>query len=383
MAKKLRPSELSFETVCNFLESISLDNMEGWKNKFDRRREHIEAFLNQCIDRGSGEAFDVFRLVLPNLDTERGNYHIKEATLGRIFVKALGIGENTKEAKSFVDWKNPGVAGAGDLSAIVESKMLQKSRIRNDDSMKERKSLKVGVLNEKLDELVKIASLPTPPTPPGDDKKTNEKFDKQSNILTYLIYRVTPRQSKWLIQIILKNMKHKCGEGPIFRAWHPDAQAYYDSHGMSLRAVFNDLKDPFKPGITDIIPGKVANPQLASTTVSSEIAVAKLLAYEKERYGSEGATASAKDIPLSFVIETKFDGERIQVHRCGNTVKYISRNAIDHGVKSRYTVLDDVVLAATGGRLTEEELKDEKKNGTGSKYDCVLDGEMIVWNKRL
>ena len=382
MAKKLRPSELSFETLCNFLESISLDNMEGWKNKFDRRREHIEAFLNQCIDRGSGEAFDVFRLVLPNIDTDRGNYHLKEAALARMLAKGLTIDE-TQAGQALLKWKDPGIgAGAGDLSAVVEKAMHEHARFKADASMKERKTLKVGVINEKLDELVKLASLHTQA---GDDdkKRKEDKFSKQKNVLNFLFRRVTPRQSKWLIQIILKNMKHKCGEGPIFRAWHPDAQAYYDSHGMSLRAVFNDLKDPFKPGTTDIIPGKVANPQLASTTVSSEIAVAKLLAYEKERYGSEGATASVKDIPLSFVIETKFDGERIQVHRCGNTVKYISRNAIDHGVKSRYTVLDDVVLAATGGRLTEEELKDEKKNGAGSKYDCVLDGEMIVWNKRL
>ena len=40
-----------------------------------------------------------------------------------------------------------------------------------------------------------------------------------------------------------------------------------------------------------------------------------------------------------FVIETKFDGERIQVHRNGDVIQYWTRNMNDFGPRG-YDVLD-------------------------------------------
>ena len=37
-----------------------------------------------------------------------------------------------------------------------------------------------------------------------------------------------------------------------------------------------------------------------------------------------------------FVMDCKFDGERVQVHKMGGTVKYFSRRGHDHGVKSDF-----------------------------------------------
>ena len=66
----------------------------------------------------------------------------------------------------------------------------------------------------------------------------------------------------------------------------------------------------------------------------------------------------------TFVIETKFDGERIQVHRTGEReFKYLTRNNIDFHPRG-YSVLD---------RLFRARLK---------KTTCVLDGELVIWNKR-
>ena len=55
-------------------------------------------------------------------------------------------------------------------------------------------------------------------------------------------------------------------------------------------------------------------------------------------------------------------GERIQLHRVGDRVRYISRRAIDHGARSAYNVLDVVVQQQV---LCEH---------------CILDGELVVWN---
>jgi len=365
MSTKLRPSEISFETICNFLEGISaIVTAKDVKNKWIRRDRAIETFMEDVICRESGEAFDVFRLILPFQDTERGNYKLKEAALGAVYVEALGWPKKSEQAKPLLDWKNPSINGAGDLSAIVE-RTVSRVTIPNDAPEEERKRLKVGTVNAKLDEMVRAAG----------------SRPEQANILRSLIRQATPRQCKWLTQIILRRMKHKCGEGKLFKAWHNDAQAYYDSHGMSLRAVFNDLKDKERPAMTDVIPGKVVNPQLAQTTFSAEIAIQKLQLYQKEKFGIDSAAAAAAaGRELSFLIETKFDGERIQVHRVGNTINYFSRMAIDHGTKNNYTQMDDAILAATGGTLSDQELK--KGGAAASRFDCILDGELIVWNKR-
>jgi DNA ligase-4 len=56
-------------------------------------------------------------------------------------------------------------------------------------------------------------------------------------------------------------------------------------------------------------------------------------------------------------------GDRIQLHRNGNDIQYYSRRGVEHGEYSGFTVMDTVV---------KKQLKHEK---------CILDGEMIVWNK--
>ena len=60
----------------------------------------------------------------------------------------------------------------------------------------------------------------------------------------------------------------------------------------------------------------------------------------------------------------QFDGERMQVHRCADgKICYFSRKAIEHGQRSSYDVIDDVIRRGTRGA-------------------CVLDGELIVWNTK-
>jgi DNA ligase-4 len=304
-------------------------NTKDVKNKWQKRADMLKGFIYKTIDRESASAYDVFRLLLPHLDTERGNYNLKEAALGSVYIDALGWEKSDPRANALIKWRDPATPGAGDLSAIMENIMSEKPRIANDSPIEERKLLKIGTINAMLDQLVLAAG----------------NRHQQANILTPILRKATPRQAKWLTQMILKNMKHGCGEGIFFKHWHIDAQKYYDSQGMSLRKVFNDLTDEYKPAISSITPGVVINAQLALTTFTPENALEKLRLYEKTRLGIDPATASAGGgvaggaaMDFSFLIETKFDGERIQVHRVGNTVMYLSRVGYEHGKKSQYLV---------------------------------------------
>lgn len=56
-------------------------------------------------------------------------------------------------------------------------------------------------------------------------------------------------------------------------------------------------------------------------------------------------------------------GERMQLHRNGDEIQYFSRRGVEHGDYSGYDIMDKVL---------KSQLKHEK---------CILDGEMIVWNK--
>ena len=56
-------------------------------------------------------------------------------------------------------------------------------------------------------------------------------------------------------------------------------------------------------------------------------------------------------------------GDRIQLHRNGDDIQYYSRRGIDNGEHTNFTIMDAVV---------KKQLKHDK---------CILDGEIIVWNK--
>ena len=53
----------------------------------------------------------------------------------------------------------------------------------------------------------------------------------------------------------------------------------------------------------------------------------------------------------------------MQLHRSGDDIQYFSRRGVEHGEYSGYDLFDVVV---------KKQLKHDK---------CILDGEMIVWNK--
>lgn len=53
----------------------------------------------------------------------------------------------------------------------------------------------------------------------------------------------------------------------------------------------------------------------------------------------------------------------MQVHRIGDTLLYYSRNALEHGEQSGYRIFDTVIKQQIQADM------------------CVLDGEIIVWNK--
>ena len=347
---KVHPSELPFESVVNFIDILMRykEIKAGLHRKLPPKDVIIKKFIDKLILRESGEAFDVFRLILPGLDSDRGNYSIKEVKLLNLFMDELKPAMDTMKlaapqptlarssggggggGSSFV----VGSLGVGETAELIERMCRGNTRIGNDASEAQKLQLTVGEVNTQLDKLVHAS---------GDKTKRS--------IVTFFVKEATPRQIRFLAHIILKDLKLHTSDKSFFKAWHTDAETYFNNTGMSLKAVFNTITSSTQPLAMSLEPGRVARPQLAQAVYSAKAAVLKL------KGNGRGVHP--------FVIETKYDGERIQMHRDGEKIYYYSRKGIDHGEKSKYTVLDDVIKAATNGH-----------------DKCILDGEIIVWNSK-
>lgn len=347
----MKPSEISFDTLCALFEA-----MKG-RSKHETKRKLLAHFIEQVVDRSSGEAFDIFRLIVPRLDTARGNYHLQEAKLASAFVEAAGLAKNDPQAKAVTHYRNPRLSKdvAGDFATVMYIELFKKyaqlERLSSKDPRV--KTLKVGDINAKLDELASSS---------GNTKA-------QITILRYFLQRATASHMRWLTLIILKDLKLGLGEGSIFKEWHPDAQQYYDVCGQDLRAVFNTMTDKSMPFNASITLGKPIRPQLATTVYSAAQA---LQALRGKRARSDASASSEDRIPTTteFIIETKIDGERIQVHCLDESmIQYYSRRSIEHGERSKYTVMDNAIKKALS-------------NTSKPMPRCILDGEMVVWNKK-
>lgn len=145
-----------------------------------------------------------------------------------------------------------------------------------------------------------------------------------------------------------------------------------------------------------IIPGRAVRPQLALGTGSVEYAfkrmqtkqgLARPFLLETKFDGAAAGTGGRNrnrlvpnaqilyllKIPPKAMTKThprlsipRFPGERIQVHRDGNGVySYFSRRGIEHGQHSRYSAFDPVLRRQLPGQAR-----------------FILDGEMVVWNRK-
>jgi DNA ligase-4 len=367
-AGRTPPGDLPFATVVGLLDYLS-GRETGRKKALtqEEKRKGINVFVERFADRESGSAYDVFRLLLPHFDTERGNYRLKEAALGKALAATLGLIPADVAAQRVIGWKKPrNGASSGVFPEVVDAYLLASCySLTPEAESKAKERLRVRDVNERLDALAAAA---------GD-------APAQQAVLRWLWQRTTRSQMYWIVSIIMKSMKVGVGEGTFFAAWHPDAQDVYNST-CSLRKVFNELTDVDAPAEADVAPGKPARPQRAAAALTALALWNRLRAPSKEEAaaakaaggGGGGAVrakaaaealeaAAAARPPPPFVVETKLDGERIQIHKMGDTVLYYSRRAIEHGEASSYGVLDAAILAATAGHAS-----------------AILDGELLVWD---
>ena len=195
-------ADLSFKEFSDFCEkTVSNPNKKT-------RYLHLTKFLASCRNKippsSSQSLYLIMRLLLPMLDKARGSYKIKETVLASLYTDFLQLGQNSSDALKLKNFRapknNPG--DAGDFAAVLFTVMKQRSYSSTDISCKD--------INNKLDEIVSV----------------NEKEGRKGvvRILKDLFLKMDAVQQKWLVRLILKDMKISLGQNSILSAFHPDAK---------------------------------------------------------------------------------------------------------------------------------------------------------------
>ncbi|KAJ6836646.1 DNA ligase 4 [Iris pallida] len=283
-----------------------------------KKRKRFRTFLDRAYT--GRDYFSAVRLILPSLDRERGSYGLKESTLATCLVDALGIARDSDDALRLIHWRKGGArtgANAGNFSLVAAEVLQRRQGIASG-------GLTIRELNDALDQLA-----------------SKENRGEKTDVLAGLIKKTNAVEMKWILMIILKDLKLGISEKSIFHEFHPDAEDLFNVT-CDLKLVCEKLKDRSqRHKRQDIEVGKAVRPQLAMRVSDATAAWKKL-------HGK------------NVVVECKFDGDRIQLHKNGAEIHYFSRNFLDH---SEYVHgMSNIVL---------QNIKVDR---------CILDGEMLVWD---
>ncbi|KAI2778747.1 ATP-dependent DNA ligase [Daldinia loculata] len=319
----------------------------------EQKRNIIERFISRWRTEVGNDIYPAMRLILSNLDRDRGMYGLKEGNISRLLVKLMRIDRNSEDGYDLLHWKMPSKSTAGRAAGDFTGRcfdVLSKRPMRIEPG-----DMRIAEVNEMLDKLAAAS---------GESE--------QLPIFEIFYQRMNPEELKWLIRIILKQMRVGATERTFMDLWHPDAQDLF-SVSSSLRQVCWDLYDPkfrLTDGQTSVTLMQCFQPMLCHYQMSTSFQkmVDKLNSTNRVEGDDE------------FWIEEKLDGERMQLHMeedddvpGGKRFKFWSRKAKD------YTYLYGEGFQDGNSSLTRH-LKDAFAPGV---RNIILDGEMIVWDPEL
>nr|XP_017259048.1 PREDICTED: DNA ligase 4 isoform X1 [Daucus carota subsp. sativus] len=305
-------SSTKFHVMC------SLFNWMQKSKSSAKKRSKFRKFIDNFCK--PSDYFSAIRLILPSLDRERGSYGLKESVLATCLIDALGISRESSDAIRLINWRKGGAktgASAGNFSQVAaEVLQLRQGTTSGELTIKE--------LNDMLDRLA-----------------SSENRAEKTSVLSELIQKTNAQEMKWIVMIILKDLKLGTSEKSIFHEFHPDAEDLFNVT-CDLKLVCEKLSDRSqRHKRQDIEVGKPVRPQLA-------LRVSNAAGAWKKLHGKE------------VVVECKFDGDRIQIHKNGEDIHFFSRNFLDH---PEYGHAMSKII---------------QKNVVTDR--CILDGEMLVWD---
>lgn len=165
--------------------------------------------------------YPLMRLLLPQLDLERGGYGVKEKKIAEMYIKAIPLPSTSAQAKKLQHYKNPKYAGlqVGDftncLYHVLEHRCISESK---------------KLIKDVNDDLFKLQK-----------ECTNQQLKVQW--FQSLMTCYTANEQKWLIRMILKDLKCGVRHESCLKAFHPQALDTYNMTS-SLQKVCDIISNP-------------------------------------------------------------------------------------------------------------------------------------------
>ncbi|XP_077409514.1 DNA ligase 4 [Vanacampus margaritifer] len=325
-------AQVPFLHLCNTLEKIQKLKLRPEKSKtlgdFVESWRTFHRALHKDKPKTTDSFYPAMRLIVPSFERERMAYGIKESMLAKLYIHVLCLPENGPEANKLLNYRTPTTSQgeSGDFASMAYFVLKKRCTSQGKLSIKE--------VNDFLDSVAL--------------NNASKKKDLVRKSLLHLITQSSALEQKWLIRMILKDMKLGISKETVLQVFHPEAAELYNVN-TDLNKVCQQLHNP-SVSLSDVSIGLFSafKPMLA--------AVANIGSIEKQMGNSP------------FYIETKLDGERIQLHKDGDVYKYFSRNAFEY-------------TQQFGGSPLEGSLTPHIHNVFQNHIvNCILDGEMMAYN---
>lgn len=325
-------AQVPFLHLCTTLEKIQKSKLRPDKSKvlgdFIESWRKFHSALHKDKTKITESFYPAMRLIVPSFERERMAYGIKESMLAKLYIDVLGLPKNGPEANKLLNYRAPTISQgeAGDFAGMAYFVLKKRCTSQGNLSIKE--------VNDFLDSVAA--------------NNAGKLKDLVKKNLLHLITQSSALEQKWLIRMILKDMKLGISRETVLRVYHPDAAELFNVN-TDLKKVCQQLHN-LSVSLSDVSIGLFSSfkPMLA--------AVSNIRNVEKQMSNSQ------------FYVQTKLDGERIQLHKDGDVYKYFSRNAFEY-------------TQQFGGSPLEGSLTPYIHNVFKSHVvNCILDGEMMAYN---
>lgn len=298
--------QVPFKHLCELFERMSKCKTSA------KRKVPLKKFVDQYA-RLTRNFYPVLRLMAPECDFERV-YGIKERTLATMITQIYGIPKASADGKRLLKWRE----GEGDLPSVIHSVVLSRTTAKSVWTLKD--------VNTFLDEL-------------SDAKGTDAKV----SIFKGIVSKLFAREIKWLCRILLKKLRYGTSLPPLLDSFCPrSSQAY--TFRSNLKSLCGEIQKP-QFCIEEIMKLKLFvpfQPMLSARSKPFDI---------------------PKHMHPPYFVETKYDGERVLIHKQKRKIKVFTRFLRD----STSLYLDALLTIQTSlGKNVES---------------CILDGEILVWDE--
>ncbi|XP_049541664.1 DNA ligase 4-like [Anopheles darlingi] len=318
-------------TLTAFSELVAvLTRAETAKNKQEVWRNFFTTY--ECSKRNvpSATIYPTLRLLVPGMDSERKSYGLRHKLLTDGYIRALGLNSRSDEVRQLSAPETKGDLGVR-LERLVRGRCPDRS------------SLTIADANRLLDELGLAGT--------GQRRRVEQ-------VLAELLECGSPADHRWLVRIILKDLRLGISQRSILQLYHPHAPQLYDTTG-DLRQLVQEIESG---RVT-----KASGPPIPGGYIRLMHHVRPMLC-QRIDLRAVGALLQQG----TYWAETKMDGERFQLHKSGPHYRYLSRNGIDYSER----------FGATADQLDGTLTPLVAELFAPSLESVILDGEMMVYDRR-